>query len=1072
MSRTLFRLDIPDEVRAENLDGRELTRRGFAVSKFAAQSTTPTILVDNSEDFVIAYNAVAPATTRVERNAGNRVITFTNGTTGLINGGTEPEYVFIGWKIIVGSDTEEGSLYLPSGSTSANYYFINCDIVYRNLAQPTELVGGATQTGFAVGYSTELNGDRAGSQYGDTAIESRSLNSYGCSHSYEDGTNRFIRWSDLIDSEIVFLRGFGRVDSSGNGRQIRSSLTRLEGNAPYIIRPYGRMDIENSIYSNFGFTHGNTGTNQPTQFVADRPRFMPTGAGIAALEDIPAGQLTFFSFNIGQTQDQPIQLIGGPSMGNDANVVFGAITNQGTTAGGFGGGILRSDRVNRGYSGLNHYYGVGDRYFSDGAQTVGAAGVRVRLSGTINPDTVSSTAGTLGGRAFSQTGADFINGNVSIIGQTNTEGRLATHQYVLGANAPVNGTVNWWLWQPEPLQGLEIWAGNTDVTQSPPGMMLMPISRAYIVDGTTNEAATADNAFRLDNITVTQERRSFAWDINQVPETIGYPDARVNLEIPQNSIVTNSLSGTRVKAGYIDAPNNIPDLTRLHAAFPATATTASLNDIDNAFRALWFDFETDHTPDEDTTTLANNYNLSLNSNLGDPFSVALDAGVTTITVRSNGIDAKNDDLYRARRFNVVDLFNNPVRNQDITATTINRARQGSTIDDSCFSNCTVSGTLNVSGDATGFSDSYFFNLADVSGVDLVQLETTGGTGNTIIRGRIFDQTLNGGAGAIRALAATDFNSVTPHTGSGGTITFENPPFVLTLRPDATLEDLRARGGFWRVTDTSGNIITAAGGNVNITNTTTIEDVTVNFTSASQTLRAYYQPGATPGGYVANYGFMEVVSSSITEDTNFVVTPVDYTALASDTSVDRSGDVTITTLGSNSTQTINMLVDISSNVTAVQSQEIAIVLLNDVSYIDTVIARDFTGHQRILEFLQPFLVRYNGGLDSSGNPVRPVINLFVTGTTPRGIANTSGYLSNPTAGNSAFFDTSVVQVVAPVADISTAIDNSTRLQEIDNKTSWMVTDGATSNAQLTGGRLSGIKPKQADYAPGNDYTTNT
>ena len=1080
MSRRLFRLEIPQAVQDENLDGAELTRRGFAVFKFAPQSTAHNILADDAAEFARDVNAQPGATATL--NAGNRTLELTNAGVSLPTGRT---YSLIGWKITIGNETTTGNLNIAAGagSNATHYNFINCNIEVRNLEDYTDTLT------YGIGYGNRgATATRADDQFGDV-LTSRSLNSYGCLWMFARGFNaiRPVRWADIIDSEVMWFDGAANfLSTSGNGRHIRTTFNKIEGATARIFAA-GRTIVEGSIYNNFSFRHGNTGANQPAELVLDRPAFLPLYEPGSIRTDLPPLQATIVDLNIGSTINQPVQLIGGPSLGNDVGQVWGQISGAG-----FLGGMISTDGVERAYSGLNQFYGVGDRYFSDATLTTGASGVRIRMNGTINPDTVTSTEGTAGERRFSELGAAFTTGNTGLCGQTNADGRLATHIWYDEGDR-LEGYVDWWQWNDQAGQGLTVWNTNQDGTTSPEGMMIYPISRAYITNNTTPGAQTLADR-QLEIVAIQETRRSFAWDVNVPYAAVAYPDTREELVISTQNRIPASLVGTRVKAAYVDA-NLLPNAD-LDAEFPmhdpANPVAASLNDIDNAMRALWFDYLTDRDPDEDMTTTANNYNLTINPNHPTHYSATTDAGVTTLTVRSAGIGPRDGDLFNTRRFHVVDLGNtdsshiNTVRNQNIIATTINNPRIGNSITAPCFDNCTVTGTLNIEGNPDGFSqNNFFFNLTDVSGVDLVQLpytppgsDTPEATGVTIIRGRVND------GGTIRALAATDFASVTEATAHGGTIRFENPPAQLTLRPDATLQDLRDRGGFWRVTDTSGNLITQASGNVDITSTTTIEDVTVNFDSGSTTLRAYYQPGATPGGYVANYGFLEVNSGMQTADRDFVVPAVDYSALAADTVVDRTDDITVTTLSSGTSQTMNVLVDVSNNVTPVQSQEIAIVILNSVDYINTVIARNLTGHQRILEFLQPFLVRYNGGLmddplSTPANPlpqipVRPIINLFVAGTQQRGIANTTGYLTNPTSGNSEFFNTSIVQVIAPIADIATAIDDNMRLQEIDNKTSWLVTDGTPGGTagESTDGRLIGLRPKGENYDPNNDYTTRT
>ena len=379
MSRTLFRLEVPQAVRDENLNGQELTRRGFAVNKFAAASTTPAIVADSFVD-----GAVDLATQAGWSINNDRTIVITNGTTPLPEG----EFTFVGWKIIIGDGTTAGNLHIPFDEDNRNYHFYNCNIEVRTLAAVAGSV--AFSIGYGQGGGADGTRTRADDQYGATADVTRGINSYGSLWIIgRDAGNRPIRFADFIDSEIIWEAGVAVFDSSGNGRQIRSTFNKFQGVAQR-MRGYGNTITEGSTYNNFFFRHGNTGPNQPSQLVLDRPRFLPTGTADrqdSAIDlNAPGEVANDINNNIpGVTIDDrsmPVQLIGGPSIGADAEDALGVVTQEGGLRA-LRGGVVSSDTVTSCYSGINQYYGVGDRYFADGAQTVGAQGIRVRIDGTI-----------------------------------------------------------------------------------------------------------------------------------------------------------------------------------------------------------------------------------------------------------------------------------------------------------------------------------------------------------------------------------------------------------------------------------------------------------------------------------------------------------------------------------------------------------------------------------------------------------------------------------------------------------------------------------------------------------------
>ena len=1049
MSRTLFRLEIPQDVQDENLDGRELTRRGFAVDKFAGQSTNHTVLQDNSATF----GNIAGITVN-----NDRTITVLNGSAALPQG----NWNLIGWKIIIGNDTTTGSLSIVGGQTNVNLNLINCNIEIRNI----DTVGSFNT--FSIGYgAADAANIRADLQYGASANVSRGINSYGCLWTYSrSSSNQSIRFTDFIDSEIIFVGGEAQLDSSGGGRHIRSTFNKYQGN-PSQIRPYGANIIESSIYNNFFFRHGNDGPNQPTQLVIDRPLFLPTGTATPqqAAIDLNVGAVVANSLNseiLGTTittTSLPVQLIGGPSLSSQ-NGTLAAIDTFGALDSIDGrmqlrGGVVQSDSVQRCYSGVIQYYGVGDRYFSDSLMTTGAQGIKVRLDTMVNPSGLLSTNAVLGNRMFDTDGTAFTSESTSIIGRTGSDGRLETFQWVNNGGTPQSGRVNWWDWRVETASGsigTNAWNSNIDGTTSPIGMMIVPICRAYVHSSATNTDADI-NDLRFEATPVMESRRSFAWNVDQPAVAIQRPNVREELEVPMRTMMAESMIGTAVKAAYVTDGDHNSTLTD---QFPGGTSLRqpSLNDIANAFRAEWSDWTTNHTPERQTdTSLAQDLVVDFNH------STHYTVSGSTITIRANGISNTDGDLFREWTFNTINLGTTFVNNQDIIAGTIRNPRSGTVPELAGFSNCKITATVECPR-----SEVYFHNV-DVSDIALTQVS---GSGSTTISG-----TDHNGA----ALTQNSFSSVT------GNFLFATPPIPITVVPDVTEADLQSRRGFWRVVEASGGVLQS----IEIGPATTLQEVTYTFFSThTDTIRAYYQPRCTPGGYVANYGFAEIVPSLQTSTTTVRVTPEDLSALAAETSVDRLNSIEVvqSTLSGQDVLNVGVSGVGTTGVDRIWGQEIAIAIMNTEDYIDTVIARGFNGQQRIIDFVQPFITRYNGGLmdDPSSTPtnplpqipVRPVINLFVQGATQRGIINSEGYLTNPTPGNSAFFSLSLIQTVAPVSDIVVAIEGSNTIREIDNKTSYMVTNGASAQADVSieGGALLGIAPKEDDYNTGTDYTTVT
>ncbi|MDA7993455.1 MAG: hypothetical protein MPJ25_10500, partial [Pirellulales bacterium] len=325
------------------------------------------------------------------------------------------------------------------------------------------------------------------------------------------------------------------------------------------------------------------------------------------------------------------------------------------------------------------------------------------------------------------------------------------------------------------------------------------------------------------------------------------------------------------------------------------------------------------------------------------------------------------------------------------------------------------------------------------------------------------------------------------TSNGQTITVPAaPPVTVTLKPIGTIDDIRNAGGFWRVVNAAGTVVQTA----NITNTTTLDQVSFTQTSVqTDVFTWYYLPASVPGVSSFDFGTGTWMGTSMNFDANGIndsalTAGIDSTAVTYTTS-----NVDVSVSGSGTSQQLVITVNASATVSREQTQEIALVARNDVDYINTVVARGLGPFMRgatelsgrIIEFAQPFITAFNGDVPGaldpvSGDPNFEVIILRLNDavTSPTGITNAVGYISQANGANPPvqFFDTTVVALSASIGQIQTAVDGSSRIQDIDNKTSYMVTDGATTNASTVGSNLFGIAPKDEDYDPNNNYITNT
>ena len=329
----------------------------------------------------------------------------------------------------------------------------------------------------------------------------------------------------------------------------------------------------------------------------------------------------------------------------------------------------------------------------------------------------------------------------------------------------------------------------------------------------------------------------------------------------------------------------------------------------------------------------------------------------------------------------------------------------------------------------------------------------------------------GAAGDYPAGQDTSFSGVTIRVPAA-------PPVVRTLRPAGNIDQIRGGGGYWRVVDSSFNVVQTH----DITNATTLNDVSFTRNSdSSDVFTWYYLPSSAPGTSSFDYGTATWSGTlgdqfAVAIDDSSLTSGIDATSLtytAANVSVSVRGGT------SGTDQQLDIVVNATDTVNREQSQEIALVVRNDVDYIDTVVARRLTHTTRIVSFAQPFITVYNGEFPGGTDPVSGDANFQVVRlalndsvTTPTGLTNTVGYVSvaNGASPPVMFFDTTVVSLTAGTDTITAAVDASTRVQNIDRKTSYLVGGGRTrdGNNVVVGSRLNGIRPAASDYDSDTPY----
>ena len=611
-----FELDtIPADIQARNLNGYQLSELGYAVHKFDAASTSPTLITENIVDLV----AVTGVT-----QAGN-VITFDSnaanslGGLGVVN--VVNKYILIDGGSISASDVN---------GTHISFY--NCAF--------TVISSGAGGNNWALGSTIAAGqGTRTAQTGGTDASVANSVNLYGCSLATIDPAAWF-QVSDAIDCTITFgsfLNNASRWNTAQGGRWI--NLT-IKNGAASTVNPYGATLLQNVVPDLLRFRLGNTGGGQPNFNVFDRPAF----------ED--PNQLSYIDLNWSGLQANSGTIIGGPFFGNNQTDTFGS---AGT--GIISGGPISSDNIlqRAGGVGVFQFAAIAPTYLD--ADTGNAVqGVSVRFISNINPAGLTGSASTLPERVDASL-PTVTNGQIINQGITGVDGRLTTNRYLIstdnGATFTTDepGYFNFLDWNVQTAQGLSSFGigTNTDAlvanAAGPQGLMFSPIMRGYLNRvGGANETTVA-------TWTAAHSRRAYTHTL-EVAETIAEPALRGDVYYDDADISLPNLVGVSVKSQNVSAGQ--PDIS-----FPA-GSPVSINDVRDAFRAGWYHYGYDLT-DGDHLTPA--INLVLNNVLATDFT----ATATSINIRANGIarDGSND-LFTADSLGTGDFGGGSLNSHDLT----------------------------------------------------------------------------------------------------------------------------------------------------------------------------------------------------------------------------------------------------------------------------------------------------------------------------------------------------------------------------------------------------------------------
>ena len=844
---------IPADIQARNLNGYQLTELGFAVNKFDAASTSPTLVTDNS--------TVATAVNGITASAGGDTITFDFNTATAIQ--TLGVVNFVNKNIIV-----DGGVISANNINGTHFNFYNCNIGVVST--------GASGNNWTIGstVSAGASGTRIAQTAGGDRALSKGVNFYGCSMTTTASPSWF-QVSDAIDCTLIFGNGAPNWHTAQGGRWINLTMKNGVGGT---INPYGATRFAGLVPDSFAFRLGNSpATGQPNITLFDRPTW----------ED--PNQTAYIDLNQAGIANAAGVVIGGPYFGESVAQTFGGSANNNTTT---DAAITSADFGGRISEGVLQCAAIGPTYLDEATRNP-IPSVRVRMISNINHQ--GFTGATYGARI------DFTpiiapNRYVANQGLTNANGRLETDRYLISTNdgesfvVDANGYVNYLDWNAQTVApGQASFGLGTNPqalvanTLGPDNVMFSPIMRGYR-DGSGQAVV---------EWTLRHDRRSYSHAID-VNETIAPPAFRGDVYVDDGEITASSLVGVRVKEQNINATTLLPEVV-------FNGGDTSLQDIANAVRSFWSQYRFNPNYDPGSTTFPdagpfneNTYPLNIilsptapvaasGDAFGDYFlqngagfrvpTGGIDVNEAEIIVHTDELTTTAGDIAGNNPTNIhtLNAMMEPLGDIDIDVDVITNLSNliGTTITTSAdlavpgtvngaTINLTGAGTTLTIGTLTGEPSNLTApTLAGLQNTTATRETFTGHTFNgdytfTTSNPTLQDITWEGGSpvfvvdtNATNALiisGSTDLSGATLQNAAvqyvleggatlasafGGTApTGWVDASFNTIAPEGTLAEIRARGGYFNVVDiANGNSVLPGGGVLEITNSTTMAQMT-------------------------------------------------------------------------------------------------------------------------------------------------------------------------------------------------------------------------------------------------------
>ena len=843
------------------LSGAELTLLGHAVNRFAAAGSAAYVTDDSA--------TMASSLAGVDLD-GN-VLSFPSGLS--INPTADVTYNIINKVVLL-----QGPITM--GNNNGNHLnFINCNIYID------------AETGnnaWILGCSNSLTDNRARSvRISDGATNTSTVSLYGSIlvNTRFDYTGGFgqnsVQVADCIFSDMIsggsYGGSFGASWTIGRANGARYHVVNIDSKAGISgIAAYGNMELFSGVeLDNYSWSTNTDGNADRSPSLLDRPNYN---------NDDQTNNFYNFNSSPGNDtvrQNAAVQTIAGPVL-ESADIAWGVLN------GATGSGIITTNgAANRNQAGITNYWGHDSRYFEDAQLTVPVQGVKLRVTSTVDDSTISAGSATITDNTWSDGGFGAGTGGTVICDYvTNANGIMSSDSYILGTAAAANGYVNWINWRTFSDQGVTVLGNNTADNRTPAGLVLAPIEQTWPLNYTSNAAGSKG----YNRYPITYETRSFTHDVHVAEQTVPTYTAGQNQATDELNTVATSLVGETVKASNVAADNS-PSITW------SIGDTPSINDVRDRFRGGWYDFDYDLADGNHlgpvVLTLAavggTNYEAAAGSISAACSGIALDGTTDLFTedtfasINFNGGSCAGHNLTALTNITNLGAINNSrLEGTSIEFPTATATRTNSTlvfntlagrIDLATF----TSGMIYGRRSGTDAATIRFDNIADGSTINTNQL--LGTDWSVVTPGEI--QLI---ATATNAFTVTvtqyDVDNLVIETAPGVALTPGNtvttdfityvfPEESYDVRPAGTIDEIRARGGYFQIRHAGTDVLAITP----ITNTTMLTDITVQKgASNTDSWVAYYKPATSWGSDRTAYNFTIDTIGQISE--NYQVQPIE------------------------------------------------------------------------------------------------------------------------------------------------------------------------------------------------------